>query len=165
MNIGPFEALNSLVNHAYDSGHMRRSSSPTVVLQKFGDQQDEEDLDIVDNPPRFEQNRKYGTVSRWLRKNTRPRHRPGPEHHHLRQPDPDSEHSDPEDPTITDRALQSAARQLNQRVMDRSSSLEEVTRNADRLNNKDQLNKDQICLLYTSPSPRDATLSRMPSSA
>ena len=24
---------------------------------------------------------------------------------------------------------------------------------------------DQICLLYTSPSPRDATLSRMPSSA
>ena len=25
--------------------------------------------------------------------------------------------------------------------------------------------RDQICLLYTSPSPRDATLSRMPSSA
>ena len=25
--------------------------------------------------------------------------------------------------------------------------------------------KDNICLLYTSPSPRDATLSRMPSSA
>ena len=25
--------------------------------------------------------------------------------------------------------------------------------------------KEQICLLYTSPSPRDATLSRMPSSA
>ena len=25
--------------------------------------------------------------------------------------------------------------------------------------------KDYICLLYTSPSPRDATLSRMPSSA
>ena len=24
---------------------------------------------------------------------------------------------------------------------------------------------DEICLLYTSPSPRDATLSRMPSSA
>ena len=24
---------------------------------------------------------------------------------------------------------------------------------------------DKICLLYTSPSPRDATLSRMPSSA
>ena len=26
-------------------------------------------------------------------------------------------------------------------------------------------NKDLTCLLYTSPSPRDATLSRMPSSA
>ena len=26
-------------------------------------------------------------------------------------------------------------------------------------------NPDWICLLYTSPSPRDATLSRMPSSA
>ena len=25
--------------------------------------------------------------------------------------------------------------------------------------------KDEVCLLYTSPSPRDATLSRMPSSA
>ena len=25
--------------------------------------------------------------------------------------------------------------------------------------------KDMVCLLYTSPSPRDATLSRMPSSA
>ena len=28
-----------------------------------------------------------------------------------------------------------------------------------------QLTMDEICLLYTSPSPRDATLSRMPSSA
>ena len=27
------------------------------------------------------------------------------------------------------------------------------------------VNKAQSCLLYTSPSPRDATLSRMPSSA
>ena len=26
-------------------------------------------------------------------------------------------------------------------------------------------NSNKICLLYTSPSPRDATLSRMPSSA
>ena len=30
---------------------------------------------------------------------------------------------------------------------------------------KDHLNLDFTCLLYTSPSPRDATLSRMPSSA
>ena len=28
-----------------------------------------------------------------------------------------------------------------------------------------QLHKYAVCLLYTSPSPRDATLSRMPSSA
>ena len=30
---------------------------------------------------------------------------------------------------------------------------------------KEFLSKDKDCLLYTSPSPRDATLSRMPSSA
>ena len=29
----------------------------------------------------------------------------------------------------------------------------------------DNVSKYDICLLYTSPSPRDATLSRMPSSA
>ena len=28
-----------------------------------------------------------------------------------------------------------------------------------------RMTEDEICLLYTSPSPRDATLSRMPSSA
>ena len=28
-----------------------------------------------------------------------------------------------------------------------------------------RLKIDKVCLLYTSPSPRDATLSRMPSSA
>ena len=30
---------------------------------------------------------------------------------------------------------------------------------------KSLLTEDNVCLLYTSPSPRDATLSRMPSSA
>ena len=30
---------------------------------------------------------------------------------------------------------------------------------------KEAGNADEVCLLYTSPSPRDATLSRMPSSA
>ena len=29
----------------------------------------------------------------------------------------------------------------------------------------EELNQNNVCLLYTSPSPRDATLSRMPSSA
>ena len=33
------------------------------------------------------------------------------------------------------------------------------------LADKDSLSDDDTCLLYTSPSPRDATLSRMPSSA
>ena len=31
--------------------------------------------------------------------------------------------------------------------------------------NKDPFNQSKICLLYTSPSPRDGLLSRMPSSA
>ena len=35
----------------------------------------------------------------------------------------------------------------------------------DSLTNLDIINRSGICLLYTSPSPRDATLSRMPSSA
>ena len=37
-------------------------------------------------------------------------------------------------------------------------TLEQIGANAEAM-------KAQICLLYTSPSPRDATLSRMPSSA
>ena len=35
----------------------------------------------------------------------------------------------------------------------------------ERIKNQSGLNRFYICLLYTSPSPRDATLSRMPSSA
>ena len=41
-------------------------------------------------------------------------------------------------------------------------SLEQIGLNSAIIN---QEYKDYICLLYTSPSPRDATLSRMPSSA
>ena len=50
------------------------------------------------------------------------------------------------------------------------SKLEETLSNA-RLINESQLDTSKVlvhskvCLLYTSPSPRDATLSRMPSSA
>ena len=33
------------------------------------------------------------------------------------------------------------------------------------LDQLDRIDPDDVCLLYTSPSPRDATLSRMPSSA
>jgi len=35
----------------------------------------------------------------------------------------------------------------------------------DKLNHEPVASKYSTCLLYTSPSPRDATLSRMPSSA
>ena len=35
----------------------------------------------------------------------------------------------------------------------------------DKVSNEDVQDKLYVCLLYTSPSPRDATLSRMPSSA
>ena len=40
-----------------------------------------------------------------------------------------------------------------------------IFNNADRLNNNGANALLKTCLLYTSPSPRDATLSRMPSSA
>ena len=42
---------------------------------------------------------------------------------------------------------------------------EEVYRNKDFLPDNSTTGWDGLCLLYTSPSPRDATLSRMPSSA
>ena len=47
---------------------------------------------------------------------------------------------------------------------------DEVMKYYDEWGDKDKYNKDMedwnyTCLLYTSPSPRDATLSRMPSSA
>ena len=48
-----------------------------------------------------------------------------------------------------------------------SGCLEETTKN-DVINKDDSTdynNDNGSCLLYTSPSPRDATLSRMPSSA
>ena len=40
-----------------------------------------------------------------------------------------------------------------------------IEANASELTRKDAKPKAEACLLYTSPSPRDATLSRMPSSA
>ena len=40
-----------------------------------------------------------------------------------------------------------------------------ISISADQFKQTSNWNKNGICLLYTSPSPRDATLSRMPSSA
>ena len=48
------------------------------------------------------------------------------------------------------------------------NALDELKRTSKKLlisSSKEKILEDEICLLYTSPSPRDATLSRMPSSA
>ena len=43
--------------------------------------------------------------------------------------------------------------------------LDQVEATEDALKLIEEIKKDYGCLLYTSPSPRDAQLSRMPSSA
>ena len=43
--------------------------------------------------------------------------------------------------------------------------LKECTKDIEKITSSDDLRAAFPCLLYTSPSPRDATLSRMPSSA
>ena len=45
------------------------------------------------------------------------------------------------------------------------SSSENIHSNLQQQNLRDEYIEHKNCLLYTSPSPRDATLSRMPSSA
>ena len=52
----------------------------------------------------------------------------------------------------------------NPLLLEHSTVQNEVTR-LRRLERAHQRNESMLCLLYTSPSPRDATLSRMPSSA
>ena len=49
-------------------------------------------------------------------------------------------------------------------LIDNSESLEE-TSNVNNSLRKSEINQINICLLYTSPSPRDSCASRMPSSA
>ena len=44
-------------------------------------------------------------------------------------------------------------------------SVKKVSFKSELLNKKLKITVSNACLLYTSPSPRDATLSRMPSSA
>ena len=56
--------------------------------------------------------------------------------------------------------------QVNKNLDSNSSFDRQVIANQKSINENIPLaNKPEICLLYTSPSPRDATLSRMPSSA
>ena len=45
------------------------------------------------------------------------------------------------------------------------SRIEKLREKQDDLEEKARESKKRICLLYTSPSPRDGLLSRMPSSA
>ena len=52
-----------------------------------------------------------------------------------------------------------STREIRNRMIEKMA---DTSRLVDRLNIKGMVNS---CLLYTSPSPRDATLSRMPSSA
>ena len=61
----------------------------------------------------------------------------------------------------------SRAKLTNFSVFDQNKkSILEVNDNLEKTDNLElKLGIDWICLLYTSPSPRDATLSRMPSSA
>ena len=49
--------------------------------------------------------------------------------------------------------------------IDRSHLREEVFEDDEKKNILESIIHPLVCLLYTSPSPRDATLSRMPSSA
>ena len=64
----------------------------------------------------------------------------------------------PDDVMREERALR------EQGIREASQTLERIARQAAKRENP-SLAETDICLLYTSPSPRDATLSRMPSSA
>ena len=60
---------------------------------------------------------------------------------------------------LKDKELKSKQQEINKIEADWSSAQKEI------MKSKLSLSDAETCLLYTSPSPRDATLSRMPSSA
>ena len=68
--------------------------------------------------------------------------------------------SDKADKTITVRIERKVKHPLYGKVMKRATKV-----HAHDENNSASIGDVVTCLLYTSPSPRDATLSRMPSSA
>ena len=45
------------------------------------------------------------------------------------------------------------------------AKMEKESKKMDKAEEKKDMQQDKACLLYTSPSPRDRTRSRMPSSA
>ena len=66
------------------------------------------------------------------------------------------------------KTLQTLNAELDQRVEDRAKDIERLSTESREIALTQQrlrFARDMHCLLYTSPSPRDATLSRMPSSA
>ena len=73
--------------------------------------------------------------------------------------------TDPIDQTGID--ILSQVAQVDQRIGISNSELESIIHDYDALmiRSGTQVTGDIICLLYTSPSPRDLDLSRMPSSA
>ena len=62
-------------------------------------------------------------------------------------------------------AFRAADLGMNVTLVERSPNLGGVCLNEGCIPSKALLHAANVCLLYTSPSPRDATLSRMPSSA
>ena len=66
---------------------------------------------------------------------------------------------------INELARKSKAEGLTEEEKAEQAKLRQEYIAAVRLNLRTQLDNINICLLYTSPSPRDGLLSRMPSSA
>ena len=57
------------------------------------------------------------------------------------------------------------ASSLGRQTREYGYGLSDIQRASERIGRSDAMNQFNVCLLYTSPSPRDGLLSRMPSSA
>ena len=67
--------------------------------------------------------------------------------------------------SLTNEELKKRTEDMNN-ILDYMDTLNEIdTENVEELYNVHDMNNSLSCLLYTSPSPRDGLLSRMPSSA
>ena len=81
------------------------------------------------------------------------------------EPSPDATRPSPMDDDSDDNSI--TLDQMREKARIRREASPEALREADQASRMERLKKqrERDCLLYTSPSPRDATLSRMPSSA
>ena len=66
---------------------------------------------------------------------------------------------------MLDQGIEKQKRELYRKRADYKQSLGAFSWEQDSSSHSDTFTGNRACLLYTSPSPRDATLSRMPSSA